>query len=109
MAEMRTEEDKRIELQEILERELGSNQVFFQPPETLKMSYPSIRYVRASARTFKANDHMYHFRQGYTLTLIEYDPDSELAKRLLDIFPFSRIDSYYRSDGLNHTKMTIYF
>lgn len=109
MAETRTEEAKRLEMQAIFEEVLGSSEVYFQPPETLKMSYPSIRYVRASARTFKSDDALYHFRQGYTVTLIEYDPDSDLAKRLLDIFKFARIDSYYRSDGLNHTKMTIYY
>lgn len=105
----RTEEDKRLELQNIFETLLDSKNVYFQPPETLKMSYPCIRYNRSQNRTFKADDKLYNFRQGYTVILIEHDPDSDLAKRMLDIFDFIKIESYYRSDGLNHTKLLIYY
>ena len=34
----------RLDLQKIFEDILGSKNVYFQPPESLKMKYPAIRY-----------------------------------------------------------------
>ena len=38
----------RLELQSKLEEILGSRQVYYQPPETVKMEYPAIVYRQNS-------------------------------------------------------------
>lgn len=46
----------RIELQSKLEELLGSRQVYYQPPETVKMEYPAIVYSKSNVKTTSAND-----------------------------------------------------
>ena len=50
---------RRIELQTILEGLLGSENVYFQPPENLKMKYDCIRYSRTKIKTVFADDTPY--------------------------------------------------
>ena len=109
MAEKKTAEERRIELQHIFEDILGSKNVYFQPPETQKLKYPCILYFKSNARAWFADDIKYIRRQGYTVTLVEYDPDSDLEERISEALTFTRTDSYYRSEGLNHTKLTIFY
>ena len=78
MAEMKTEEAKRIELHTKLEFLLGSKNVYFQPPDNLKIKYPCILYYKSRPRHFKADDKNYLTRQGYTVTVVDYDPDSQI-------------------------------
>ena len=37
----------RLDLQSKLEKLLGNKNVYYQPPESLKMEYPAIRYSRS--------------------------------------------------------------
>ena len=46
----------RLELQAKLEELLGSEQVYYQPPESIKMSYPAIVYSKSRIETKKANN-----------------------------------------------------
>ena len=49
----------RLELQSKLEELLGSRQVYYQPPESVKMEYPAIVYSKSNIRTTNANDAKY--------------------------------------------------
>lgn len=98
----------RLELQAKLEEILGSRNVYFQPPESLKMSYPAIRYVRVPIRNEFADDSVYMQYQRYELTLIDHDPDSEFVS-VLSKLPTCRHDRHYHSSGLNHDVFTIYY
>ena len=42
---------KRTDLHEILKEILGSDNVYFQPPESYKMEYPCIVYERSALTT----------------------------------------------------------
>lgn len=109
MAERKTEEDKRLELHDLLIALLGSQHVYFQPPDNLKMEYPCILYYKSRPRLLKADDRNYLIRQGYTVTVVDYDPDSQIPYDLVENLKFTTIDSTYRSNGLNHTKLTLYY
>lgn len=104
-----SELDKRSELDSKFRDILGSNNVYFQPPETLKMYYPCIVYFKTSVPVIYANGKVYKYTQGYTVTYIDKDPDAEVPYSILKTFQYARIDSFYKSEGLNHTKLTIYF
>ena len=49
----------RMDLQVLLETLLGSTNVYYQPPETLKMNYPAIIYSKSRIDTKKADDSTY--------------------------------------------------
>ena len=49
----------RIELQDELENLLGSKNVYYQPPESVKMEYPAIVYRRSNINNNFADDLVY--------------------------------------------------
>lgn len=103
------EVDKRLELQQKFEDILGTRNVYFQPPETMKLQYPCILYFKTNVPVSYANDSVYKYKQGYTVTYVDKDPDAEMPFTILKSFKYCRIDSFYKSEGLNHTKLTIYY
>lgn len=117
---MRTRLDLQAELEEIL----GSNQVYFSPPESIKLKYPCIVYTRSSIDSRNANNKVYLKPYRYTVTLIDRDPDSEafkkrekyegeeansLVERLLLHFKYCSHDRTFATDNLNHDVFTIYY
>ena len=101
--------DSRIELQTNLEAVLGSRNVYFQPPESLKLKYPAIVYELADIMTDKANNRNYIRNHRYTVTLLHTDPDNELKDNLLDEFRNISFDRVYASDGLYHYVYDLYY
>lgn len=99
---------RRIELQSILENLLGSRNVYFQPPESLKMQYDCIRYSRTKIQTKYANNHPYARFDCYQLTLIYRDPDSDLPHKIA-MLPMCSHDRHYTADNLNHDVFTLYY
>lgn len=98
----------RLELQTLLESILGSRNVYFQPPSTLKMTYPAIRYSLNSIDNVRANNAVYVQNNSYKIILIDEDPDSEYVVRISRLQKCSFITSY-TSDGLNHWVFNLYF
>lgn len=98
----------RLELQQMLEEILGSNHVYFQPPSSIRMSYPAIVYSRSSIDNRYANDSVYIQRIPYQITVIDYDPDSEIVERISTI-PGIRYNNHFTSDNLNHDVFTLYY
>lgn len=96
-------EQLHVELKELL----GSNNVYFQPPPSLRMSYPAIVYSRNRIASLNANDKIYKTNVQYLITVIDEDPDSEIVERL-SYFRNARHDRHYESDGLNHDVFTIF-
>ena len=72
----------RVELQSLLEELLGSKNVYYQPPESVKMQYD--------------------------LTVIAKRPDHPVIKKLLAL-PYCSYDRHYVADNLNHDVLTIYY
>lgn len=98
----------RLELQSKLESILGSRNVYFQPPATVKMKYPAIVYNRETIHNRYADDQTYHNRKQYRITLIGSDPDSSLINDILEL-PMCRYIRFYTADNLNHDQFNIYW
>lgn len=98
----------RLELHEILCDILGSRNVYYQPPESVKMSYPAIVYARANVYNEFADDDVYKQSHAYTLTVIDFDPDSEIVSAVSKL-PRCRFDRHYAYNNLNHDVFTIYY
>lgn len=98
----------RLELQSLLEELLGSRNVYYQPPESIKMQYPAIKYSKQIIRSTYANDGKYSMKDCYQLMVIAKSPDNPVIKKLLAL-PYCSYDRYYVADNLNHDVLTIYY
>lgn len=87
---------------------LGSRNVYFQPPENIKMSYPAIIYSRSDIDNIHADNDVYLQDHSYQVIVVDADPDSEVVDEL-SLFPMSRFDRHYVADNLNHDVFTIYY
>lgn len=99
---------RRLQLHEILCEILGSRNVYYQPPATVKMQYPAIVYNRESNDTLFADDHPYHWTRRYRITVIDPNPDSEIPDEIAKL-PLCTLDRPYTADNLNHFPLNLYF
>lgn len=98
----------RLELQTKLEELLGSRNVYYQPPESIKMTYPAIVYSKAKIDTRVANNKKYNTIARYDITVIDRLPDNPVIMKLLEL-PYCSYDRQYKSDNLNHDVLTLYY
>lgn len=101
--------DHRIKLQQELCSILGTKNVYFQPPESVKLVYPCIVYELSSGATTYANDMPYTFQRCYQVTIIDKDADSKLIDKLAYHFPKCRFNDSFVYDNLYHYVYTIYY
>ena len=103
------DQNRRLLLDDIFRTQiLGSNNVYFQPPESVKMRYPAIKYSLDNVQNTYADDLPYLSAKRYKVTIIDRDPDS-LLPGLMNSLPFCRMDRWYAADNLNHWVFTIYY
>ncbi len=98
----------RLDLQDILEKLLGTDYVYFQPPDKLQMHYPCIRYSRVDADTKFADNNPYSYKLQYQLIVIDKDPDSLILDKVA-MLPMCSFDRHYTSDNLNHDVFDLYY
>lgn len=98
----------RLDLQAKFEKILGSRNVYFQPPASVSMRYPAIKYDLKEFRTRSANNSStYIMSTGYECILIMKEPDTEYLPEIFKI-PYCRFGRYYKADNLHHYTFTIY-
>lgn len=100
--------NRRLELQTKLEGLLGSRNVYYQAPESLKMEYPCIRYSKSKIESKHADDAKYSKFTRYEIIVIDKKPDNEVIQKILEL-PYSSFDRHYTSDNLNHDVIEIYY
>lgn len=105
---MPTASDRRQQLHEILCGVLGSSNVYFQPPESVKMLYPAIVYSLDDIENRYADDGVYLSCRRYAVTVIDKDPDSPIIGRVAAL-PTCSYNRHYAKDNLNHDVFTIFF
>lgn len=99
----------RIDLHNELVDILGSSNVYFQPPETVKMKYPAIVYSLDNIQTRFANNNTYKQKRRYSITYITKDPDSDFIDNFLTKLSSVSFDRVYTADNLYHYVYTIYY
>lgn len=100
--------DRRLELHGILCDILGNDHCYFQPPESVKLSYPCIIYQRNTGDTMYADNAPYSFRIRYQLMYVDKDPDAETIMSLAAL-PYCKMDVHYSANNLNHDVFTLYY
>lgn len=95
-------------MQTTLEEMLGNRNVYYQPPENLKMNYPAIRYTKSDISSEYADDRTYKNMTRYELIVIDKNPDNPVIDKLLEL-PYCSFERHYKSDNLNHDVLTLYY
>ena len=100
--------DRRLELDAILRDILGNNNTYFEPPTSVNMHYPCIRYSRSHTDVVYADNKSYLRHKRYELILIYEDADDDLPDKLMEELTVSH-DRHYVADNLHHDVFTMYF
>lgn len=98
----------RPELQNKLEELLGSGNVYYQPPGSVKMSYPAIVYSKSKIDKRYANNAGYLKNTRYEIIVIDRLPDNPVIEKLMSL-PYCSYDRHYPADNLNHDVLTLYW
>lgn len=98
----------RLDLQVFLETLLGSTNVYYQPPETLKINYPAVIYSKSRIDTKRADDSTYLKNTRYNIIVVDKMPDNPVIDKLLSL-PYCSYDRHYISNKLNHDSLTLYY
>ncbi len=99
---------QRLALHQILMTILGSSNVYFQPPATVKMNYPCIVYRRSDIDTAFADDNPYITNKRYQVTVIDANPDSLIPDKVGKL-PKCVFDRHFKADNLNHDVYQLYY
>jgi len=100
--------DKRTKLELYLRQIIGSNNTYFQPPESVKMQYPCIVWNLAKVPAKYANDKVYLTNPKYVLRYITRVPDDPMKDTLVTTLGVPIIQTYAK-DGLYHYIYELYY
>lgn len=95
------------ELQTIFEELLESRNVYYNPPESVRMKYPAIVYNRSRINNIHANNRVYKQNHSYEVTVITSDPDASIIDKISKL-PMCSFDRTFVSDNLYHNVFTLY-
>lgn len=98
----------RLDLHTVLTTVLGSDHVYFQPPESIQMEYPCIVYSRQNLNTLFADNVPYTTEKQYAVTVIDPDPDSLIPDKVAKL-PKCRFSRHFTADNLNHELYNLFF
>lgn len=95
-------------LQALLEEILGSDKVYFQPPENVKLIYPAIVYEQDQLVNEFAGNLPYRQTKRWQVTVIDRNPDTEVSDKVAAL-PMSTFSRFFAADNLNHYIYSLYF
>ena len=98
----------RLNLQATLKSILNNENVYYDPPASIKMHYPAIRYSLNNIDSMAADNLPYSQQKSYKLILIDYNPDSEFVDKLSKL-PMCSFGGHYVADNLHHYIFTLYY
>lgn len=82
------------------------NNVYFQPPENLRIKYPAVIYSRKQLTTKHADDINFLVSTSFVVNVIYTDARSEIPGKILEL-PYAYHDRDYISDNLYHSVFSI--
>lgn len=101
--------DNRLELQSRLESIIGNKNVYFQPPASIKLSYPCVIYNIGSGDVKYADDKAYRYTYSYEITFIYKRPTLGIIEQMLSEFQMCKLSRVFTNDNLNHYVFSLYF
>ena len=99
---------QRTQLHSLLKTILGTDKVYFQPPSTIKITYPCIIYKRDDLDISFANNKPYTHMKRYMITVIDSNPDSLIPDKIAAL-PLVSFDRFFTANNLNHYVYKLFF
>lgn len=101
-------EQKRLPLSNFLRSISGVKEVYYSAPSGTEMVYPCIKYDLEDTWPVHADNIPYLTNLRWAITVIDEDPDSEIANFFFNLRK-CRFDRKFSADDLNHFVFTLYF
>lgn len=98
----------RLSLQTKLVEILGNKNVYYEPPENYKLSYPCFVYQLDEVYRRSADNIGYSIKNRYQITLIDRLPDNPARDKILQL-PLCSFERSYKSNNLEHYVVTLYW
>lgn len=98
----------RLELHALLKTLTGSDNVYFQPPPGIQMSYPCVVYNLDDIRSDFADNKPVRHKLRYSVTWVDPNPDSQIPIAIAGL-PTCSFDRAYVSENLNHYAFHLFF
>lgn len=105
--------ESRLELDDILAGIInitesdGDRHTYYNPPPSVLMRYPAIKYSLSNVGANFANNKAYINNPSYEVILIDEEPDTQYLRPILQI-PYCKFNRFYIADNLCHWVFTIY-
>lgn len=93
--------------QAIFEELLGSRNVYYNPPTSLKMKYDAIVFDRSRINNQFASNRPYIQSSCYDVTVITEDPDAPIIGKISKLRSCVH-NQHFVSDNLHHNVFTLY-
>lgn len=100
-------ENRSQELQTKFEGLLGSGEVYYNPPASVRMTYPAIVFSRRRIDNTFANNQVYGQAYLYEVTTITEDPDDPIIGKI-SMLPMCSFDRHFVNDNLHHNTFSLY-
>jgi hypothetical protein len=98
----------RLDLHNKLIELMGNKNVYYQPPESLKIQYPAIIYRKSNISSNHADNMKYSNFTRYEIIVLDKHVDNEVIQKILEL-PLSSFDRHYTANNLNHDVINLYF
>lgn len=98
----------RINLQNELETLLGCT-VYFDPPESIKISYPCVIYSLDRLVPLRADNKLYQVHPRYHVMCCSKDPDNTMALEIMNHFQHVTFESRQTRDHIHMDNLTLYY
>ena len=98
----------RLELQTKLEELLESKNVYYQPPENVKIVCPAIVYSKSKPNIKRADDKIYLKTNCYEIIVISKRLDEPVITKIENL-PNCQWERHYTSDNRNHDVLKLYY
>lgn len=99
----------RLSLHDKLVELIGNDNVYFQPPASVKMSYPCVVYNVGAGNAIYADDSVYSYTHRYNVTFIYKKPNVDIIEQVLFALPSSSVSTIYCVENLNHYVFSVYY
>ena len=99
---------RRLKIKSKLKTIIGNNNVYFQPPENLKMNYPAIVYSLNDIDVKYSDNNPYIIKNGYQVIVINKDPDNDTIYKIVQELN-GKLKTKYTTNNLNHDVFNIFY
>ena len=85
--------------------------VYYDPPESIRMDFPCFRFELNNLDVKHADNKAYSKKPRWAVTYITRDIEEieQVAEEMLEHFKYCNFDTSFRADNLEHAVFNLYF